>query len=102
MGADPAAFAFASAGDPRAPGFAAPALADGVVQLWSLPRAGAEPAWRALLAAHGGAGVPLARGAHGKPELPGSGLWFSVSRAHERVLFALARGHELGVDLEWL
>ena len=104
MGGALAAAAFAPAGDPCASGFRAPPLGDGAVQLWSLPHAHAEDAWRALLAAHAGpaTGLALAHGAHGKPLLPGSGLEFSVSRAHERVLFALARGHQLGVDLEWL
>jgi 4'-phosphopantetheinyl transferase len=70
-----------------------------------MPRAQAEPRWRALLAAYAG-GTPeelqLGRGPHGKPALAGSDLRFSLSRSASLVLFALARSRELGVDLEWL
>lgn len=46
--------------------------------------------------------VTFARGAHGKPFLPEGGLHFNVSHTHELALYAIARDHEVGVDVEWM
>jgi 4'-phosphopantetheinyl transferase len=102
---DRSALEFAEAADPLAAGFRAPELRSGAAHLWLLPRARAEPRWRALLGVYAGVApeqLALARGAHGKPELAGSDLGFSLSKSASLVLFALARSRELGVDLEWL
>ena len=104
MGEDGPALAFARADDPLAPGFRVPALPAGTAHLWLMPRADAEPRWRALLAAYAELPQPLvvAQGAHGKPGLADSDLRFSLSRTPSELVIAIARGHELGVDLEWL
>ncbi len=41
-------------------------------------------------------------GPHGKPRLRGAELFFNVSHSQDRALYALARGRELGVDIEAL
>ena len=104
MGEGGAALAFTEAADPLGPGFRPPALPAGAAHLWLMPRAGAEPRWRALLSAYASVPEPpaLALGAHGKPFLVGSDLGFSLSRTPSALLLGLARRQQLGVDLEWL
>lgn len=50
--------------------------------------------------------VGLAASTHGKPCLAGehrpSSLQFNLSHSRGRVMIALARGREVGVDLEWM
>jgi 4'-phosphopantetheinyl transferase len=45
-------------------------------------------------------------GVNGKPslapELAGSGLQFNLSHSHEMALLGVTRGHEIGVDTEWI
>ena len=104
IGETGSALAFTPAAGPLGPGFRAPALPQGTAHLWLMPRLDAEPSWRALLCAYAGLPEPLAlvHGAHGKPGLADSELRFSMSRTQSALVLALARGHELGVDLEWL
>ena len=100
-----ATLAFAPAQDPLLPDFPVPRLARGSVQLWLMPASRAETRWQALLASLAGkapSALELARGAHGKPEIPGSELRFSVSRTPRFVLFAVTRRAGIGVDIEWL
>ena len=46
--------------------------------------------------------LQLSAGTHGKPRLEGAGvdLRFNLSHSHNRALLAVARGREVGVDLE--
>src|SRR5688500_9024806 len=49
--------------------------------------------------------IPLAYGAHGKPEIAdsaGEGIHFNVSHSRDRVVFAVARGRRVGVDIEYV
>jgi 4'-phosphopantetheinyl transferase len=49
--------------------------------------------------------VALNYGPHGKPFLSpahNSDVCFSVSHSHRMALFVFARGHEVGVDIEWV
>jgi 4'-phosphopantetheinyl transferase len=65
----------------------------------------ARGALRELLGARLGvapADVRLAAGPHGKPEVAGSALRFNVSHTGSLALIALARGFEVGVDVERL
>ena len=59
---------------------------------------------RAVLSAYAGRSADelmFTSGAFGKPRLhDGDGLCFSLSRSGERVLLGVARGLELGVDVE--
>ena len=52
------------------------------------------------------ADLPFVTGVNGKPslapELSGSGLQFNLSHSHEMALFGVTRGHEIGVDIEWI
>lgn len=83
---------------------AVPALAADEVQLWWLADPAAAAAQRTLLAHAAGRpsdAVALARGAHGKPYVDGGGtLAFNRSHSGDHVLLALARGTDVGVDLE--
>jgi len=45
-------------------------------------------------------GEPLVYGAYGKPYLPGSDLHFNVSHSHSMGMIAVARGREVGCDIE--
>ena len=51
-----------------------------------------------------GAELPLSRDGHGRPRLAAPWQGFDVSWSHsgERLLVALGRGVQVGVDLEWL
>ena len=59
-----------------------------------LRRGASTPAARAALAA------PLSIGSAGKPELPGSGLSFSLAHVDGWALVAVSAGARIGVDLE--
>ena len=52
------------------------------------------------------ADLPFVSGINGKPslapELSGSGLCFNLSHSHEMALLGVTRGHEIGVDIEWI
>lgn len=69
-------------------------------------RAASRAILRGLLGAYLGqdpAQVRLENGPHGKPRLAAAGghdLYFNVSHSRGEALFALARGYEVGVDIE--
>ncbi len=44
--------------------------------------------------------LSLVEGPHGKPELAGGALRFNLSHSHGLALYAFAREHDVGVDLE--
>lgn len=50
--------------------------------------------------------LPFVSGVNGKPslapELSGSGLQFNLSHSREMTLLGVTRGHEIGVDIEWV
>ncbi len=65
-------------------------------------RATAYLALRLMIAAHDGIGrasQPFVSGANGKPELPGSGVTFSLSHCDGLILVAVANGKPVGVDV---
>ena len=45
-------------------------------------------------------GLRFAYGAHGKPYLPGSDVRFNLSHSGEWAVLAVARGREVGIDIE--
>ena len=79
----------------------------GEVHVWraSLERVSSETALRRVLGRYLGeapAGIELARGEHGKPRLAEEPdrLAFNLSHSGELALIAVARGREVGVDVE--
>lgn len=69
----------------------------------------AHVAVRAILAKYLNAkpvDLQFVNGSNGKPSLAaafaGSGLEFNLSHSHEMALLGVTRGHEIGVDIEWV
>lgn len=83
-----------------------PPLADGAVHVWALSRLRDRDPVARVLSRYGGGdeGPPVVERSAGKPSLRGWGgdLRFSVARARGLVLVAVARGREVGVDVERL
>lgn len=76
---------------------------DPAIHLWLLRGGRDDPRLRALLAVYAGldpAALTLSVGAHGKPFLAGHPLRFNLSHSGDWSVLALARGTEVGVDLE--
>jgi 4'-phosphopantetheinyl transferase len=50
--------------------------------------------------------IALTYGPHGKPEIADSGvpegIFFNVSHCRDRVVYAVSRGHRVGIDIEHL
>jgi 4'-phosphopantetheinyl transferase len=89
--------------DPGSGSFPVDALDAQAIHLWLLRGGRSDPRLRTLVAAYAGqdeASLSLSIGAHGKPYLDGHPLRFNLSHSGEWTLIALARGCELGVDLE--
>jgi 4'-phosphopantetheinyl transferase len=90
-----------------APGAAHPSrhLGGDEIHVWRLSagRRSGDLSVHGLLARYAGCGeheLGLAVGPHGKPTLPDAGLRFNLSHSGAHTLLALARGAEVGVDLE--
>lgn len=70
------------------------------------PRASARRALRIVLSRYldkDPETIELVRGEHGKPELSGAAaLEFNLSHSHGLALVAVASGHPVGVDVEWV
>ncbi|HSX60518.1 MAG TPA: 4'-phosphopantetheinyl transferase superfamily protein [Tahibacter sp.] len=86
-------------------------LADDEIHVWlceldgdaAARRRGAQAFLHRLLAGYCGRAVDelvLEAGAHGKPALAGAPLAFNLSHAADAAVVALARGVEVGIDLE--
>jgi 4'-phosphopantetheinyl transferase len=59
-------------------------------------------ACRGLLRELLGTREPFVYGAFGKPHLKGSEIRFNVSHSHGMAMIAIARGRDVGCDIEWI
>lgn len=90
----------------RRAGVGAPPLTDGAAHVWSVTSPAGSDSVARVIAAYGLAaeGPPVILRDAAKPHLGGWGadLRFNVSRTRGLVLVAVARGREIGVDVERL